>query len=100
MFENQDTSILNAYFGTHSPFWRLAFDSQALELSAVKGTTNIAISLNLVQTMRIRSLTGITASLDIEIEIYGHPFIYILSAARLIRKNGEVLPQPMLILNL
>ncbi|ATM88077.1 cyclic di-GMP phosphodiesterase [Yersinia enterocolitica] len=73
MFEDQDTSILNTYFGTHSPFWRLAFDSQALELSAIKGTTIIAIPLNSVQTMKIRSLTGITASLDVEIKIYGHP---------------------------
>lgn len=73
MFQDQDTSILNTYFGTHSPFWRLAFDSQALELSAIKEIANIAIPLNSVQTMKIRGLTGITASLDIEIEIYGHP---------------------------
>ncbi|VTP85475.1 RNase II stability modulator [Yersinia enterocolitica subsp. enterocolitica] len=73
MFQDQDTSILNTYFGTHRPFWRLAFDSQALELSAIKEIANIAIPLNSVQTMKIRSLTGITASLDIEIEIYGHP---------------------------
>lgn len=73
MFEDKDTSILNTYFGTHSPFWRLACDSQALELSANRDTTNIAIPINSVQTMKIRALSGVTASLDIEIEIYGNP---------------------------
>lgn len=100
MFQDQDTSILNTYFGTHSPFWRLAFDSQALELSAIKEIANIAIPLNSVQTMKIRGLTGITASLDIEIEIYGHPFICILLAEKLMTKSGEEQPQPMPILNL
>ncbi|AUQ41497.1 cyclic di-GMP phosphodiesterase [Yersinia ruckeri] len=73
MFEDQDTSILNTYFGTHSPFWRLAFDSQALELSAVKGITNIAVPLESLQTAKVRALTAITSSLELHITIYGNP---------------------------
>ena len=46
MTENQDErSILYAHFGTHSPYWRLAADSDAFELAAVKGAANIAMAL-------------------------------------------------------
>lgn len=74
MTETQDEkSILYLHFGTPSPYWRLAADSDAIELSAVKGATNIAMALKPEQAQAIRALTGITASLRIDIVLYGDP---------------------------
>ncbi|RBL80697.1 cyclic di-GMP phosphodiesterase [Streptomyces cavourensis] len=74
MTETQDDkSILYLHFGTPSPYWRLAADSDAIELSAVKGATNIAMALQPEQAQAIRALTGITASLRIDISLYGEP---------------------------
>ncbi|HCW20224.1 MAG TPA: cyclic di-GMP phosphodiesterase, partial [Achromobacter sp.] len=72
MTENQDErSILHTHFGTHSPYWRLSADSDAFELAAVKGAANIAMALRPDQADAIRSLTGITSSLRIDITLYG-----------------------------
>ncbi|MCW0206041.1 Cyclic di-GMP phosphodiesterase Gmr [Achromobacter veterisilvae] len=72
MTENQDErSILYAHFGTHSPYWRLAADSDAFELAAVKGAANIAMALRPEQAATIRGLTGITSSVRIDIALYG-----------------------------
>jgi cyclic di-GMP phosphodiesterase Gmr len=65
--------LLNAHFGTNSPYWRLAFDSNALALSAVKGKTHVAVALSAMQAAKIRRLSGITASLDITITLGGEP---------------------------
>jgi cyclic di-GMP phosphodiesterase Gmr len=65
--------LLNAHFGTNSPYWRLTFDSNALALSAVKGKTHMAVALSAMQAAKIRRLSGITASLDITITISGEP---------------------------
>ena len=74
MTETQDEkSILYLHFGTPSPYWRLAADSDAIELSAVKGATNIAMALQPEQAQAIRALTGITSSLRIDISLYGEP---------------------------
>ena len=67
MTENQDEkSILHTHFGTHSPYWRLSADSDAIELAAVKGATNIAMALRPDQAAEVRSLTGITSSVRID----------------------------------
>lgn len=72
MTENQDEkAILHTHFGTHSPYWRLSADSDAIELAAVKGATNIAMALRPDQADIIRSLTGITSSVRIDISLYG-----------------------------
>lgn len=72
--DNQDDrSLLYQYFGTHSPYWRLASDSDAFELSAIKGAANIATALSPEQAAAIRDLTGITSSLRIEVKLYGEP---------------------------
>jgi cyclic di-GMP phosphodiesterase Gmr len=65
--------LLNAHFGTNSPYWRLTFDSNALALSAVKGKTHMAVALSAMQAATIRRLSGITASLDITITLGGEP---------------------------
>jgi len=72
--DSQDErSILYTHFGTHSPYWRLAADSDAFELAAVKGAANIATALRPEQAAAIRALTGITSSLQIDITLYGDP---------------------------
>ncbi|MGN6455367.1 MAG: PAS domain S-box protein, partial [Achromobacter mucicolens] len=72
MTENQDEkSILHTHFGTQSPYWRLSADSDAIELAAVKGATNIAMALRPDQAEAVRSLTGITSSVRIDIMLYG-----------------------------
>ncbi|ANS45319.1 cyclic di-GMP phosphodiesterase [Serratia inhibens] len=73
MFADQGPMLLNAHFGTNSPYWRLAFDSNALELSAVKGKAHMAVALSAMQAAKIRRLSGITASLDISIMLVGEP---------------------------
>ncbi|MGB8666848.1 MAG: cyclic di-GMP phosphodiesterase [Serratia inhibens] len=73
MFADQGPMLLNAHFGTNSPYWRLAFDSNALELSAVKGKAHMAVALSAMQAAKIRRLSGITASLDISITLVGEP---------------------------
>ncbi|SMB54454.1 modulator of Rnase II stability [Serratia proteamaculans] len=73
MFADQGPMLLNAHFGTNSPYWRLTFDSNALALSAVKGKTHMAVALSAMQAAKIRRLSGITASLEITITISGEP---------------------------
>lgn len=73
MLADQGPMLLNAHFGTSSPYWHLAFDSNALELTAVKGKTHIAVALSDMQAAKIRRLSGITASLDLTIQLSGQP---------------------------
>lgn len=73
MIENQDSSILYQHFGTPRPYWRLHADSHALELSAEKNMTNVAVALTPYQASTIRGLTGITSSFTLEITLYGAP---------------------------
>ncbi|HEI8868606.1 cyclic di-GMP phosphodiesterase [Serratia sp. AKBS12] len=73
MFADPGPVLLNTLFGTSSPYWRLSFDSNALELTAVKGTAHIAVTLTALQAAKIRRLTGVTSSLDIAIELSGEP---------------------------
>ncbi|TQI77835.1 cyclic di-GMP phosphodiesterase Gmr [Serratia fonticola] len=73
MFADQGPTLLNAHFGTSSPYWHLAFDSNALELTAIKGKTYLAVALSEMQAAKIRRLTGVTASLDLTIQLGGQP---------------------------
>ncbi len=73
MIDDQGRTTLYMYFGTYSPYWRLSADSDAIELAAVKGSTNIAAPLSRHQAVRVRDLTGITSSVRIDISLYGNP---------------------------
>ncbi|WON76806.1 cyclic di-GMP phosphodiesterase [Serratia sp. UGAL515B_01] len=73
MSADQGPTLLNTHFGTCSPYWHLAFDSNALELTAVKDKTHVAVALSDMQAAKIRRLSGITASLDITIQLGGQP---------------------------
>lgn len=73
MSAEQGPTLLNNHFGTCSPYWQLAFDSNALELTAVKGKTHVAVALSEMQAAKVRRLSGVTASLDLTIQLGGQP---------------------------
>src|SRR5476651_179127 len=71
MTDSQDDSMLYLHFGTPRPYWRLGSDSNALELSAEKGVTNVAVSLSGYQAAQIRELTGITSCFPMDVSLFG-----------------------------
>lgn len=73
MFADQSSTLLNTHFGTNSPYWRLAFDSNALVLSAVKGKAHVAVALSATQAAKIHRLGGVTSNLDLIIKLAGEP---------------------------
>lgn len=86
MFADPGPQRLHTLFGTSSPYWRLAFDSNALELTAVKGKTYLAVELNAMQAAKIRRLTGVTSSLDLAIPLSGEP-IHLHLVGRRVNKH-------------
>lgn len=75
MYDENDGEMLEVHFGTSSPYWRLGSDSNALELSADRDLTNISVALSPAQAAKIRSLTGVTSSFELEIALFGEPFL-------------------------
>ncbi|MCW0054078.1 PAS domain S-box protein, partial [Burkholderia pseudomallei] len=73
MDDENDSAVLEAHLGTRSPCWRLGSDSNALELAAVRGLTNVAVALTSEQAARIRVLTGVTSHLVLELSLFGDP---------------------------
>ncbi|KML54483.1 RNase II stability modulator [Burkholderia cepacia] len=71
MDDENDSAVLEAHVGTRSPCWRLGSDSNALELAAVRGLTNVAVALTVEQAARIRALTGVTSHLVLDIVLFG-----------------------------
>jgi len=71
-FDENDCAVLEVLLGTKSPCWRLGSDSNALELAAVRGLTNVSVALTDAQAAQIRSLTGVTSHLQLEISLFGH----------------------------
>ncbi|WP_175689608.1 cyclic di-GMP phosphodiesterase [Burkholderia anthina] len=72
MDDENDSAVLEAHVGTRSPCWRLGSDSNALELAAVRGMTNLAIALTAEQAARVRELTGVTSHLVLDITLFGN----------------------------
>ena len=72
MDDENDSAVLEAHVGTRSPCWRLGSDSNALELAAVRGLTNVAVALTVEQAACIRALTGVTSHL-LDIALFGEP---------------------------
>ena len=73
MDDENESAVLEAHFGTRSPCWRLGVDSNALELAAERGLTNISVALTTEQAARIRALTGVTSHLVFDIKLFGDP---------------------------
>ena len=71
MNDEQHGAVLQTYFGTSSPCWRLSFDSNALELAAVRGPANVSVVLTGPQAGKIRALTGVTSHLVLDVSLFG-----------------------------
>jgi cyclic di-GMP phosphodiesterase Gmr len=69
--EDIDSPQLFTHFGTVSPYWRLTADSDALELSGDQSTASVAVELSAAQADIIRQMTGVIASLAMDITIFG-----------------------------
>ncbi|WP_017346246.1 cyclic di-GMP phosphodiesterase [Pantoea sp. A4] len=72
MTDEQGQTLLYTLFGTTSPHWRLAADSDALNLAAdEKSTTQHALALLPAQAALLRSMTVITSSINLTLLLHG-----------------------------
>lgn len=72
MTDEQGQTLLYSYFGTTSPHWHLASDSDALHFAEDENAEiNIAVALTPVQAALIRAMTVITSSVNLSIPLHG-----------------------------
>lgn len=72
MMDDQEQNLLFRYMGTHSPWWRLTADSNALHLAATESADIIqVVALEDEQAAMIRQLTVITSSIAMTLPLYG-----------------------------
>ncbi|MDY1038965.1 cyclic di-GMP phosphodiesterase [Enterobacteriaceae bacterium RIT714] len=72
MIDDLEQNLLFRYMGTHSPWWRLTADSNALHLAASENAdTTQVVALNDDQAECIRQLTVITSSITMTLSLYG-----------------------------
>ncbi|WP_368542016.1 cyclic di-GMP phosphodiesterase [Enterobacter soli] len=72
MMDDLEQNLLFRYMGTHSPWWRLTADSNALHLAASESADVIqVVALDEDQADLIRQLTVITSSISMTLSLYG-----------------------------
>ncbi|MCF8580903.1 cyclic di-GMP phosphodiesterase [Enterobacter ludwigii] len=72
MMDDLEQNLLFRYMGTHSPWWRLSADSNALHLAASENAdVTQVVSLDDEQADLIRQLTVITSSISMTLSLYG-----------------------------
>ncbi|MBT1804409.1 cyclic di-GMP phosphodiesterase [Enterobacter hormaechei subsp. xiangfangensis] len=72
MMDDLEQNLLFRYMGTHSPWWRLTADSNALHLAASESADIIqVVALDDEQASLIRQLTVITSSIAMTLPLYG-----------------------------
>lgn len=70
--DDLEQNLLFRYLGTHSPWWRLTADSNALHLAASESADIIqVVALDDEQAALIRQLTVITSSIAMTLPLYG-----------------------------
>ena len=70
--DDLEQNLLFRYMGTHSPWWRLTADSNALHLAASESADIIqVVALDDEQAALIRQLTVITSSIAMSLPLYG-----------------------------
>lgn len=70
--DDLEQNLLFRYMGTHSPWWRLTADSNALHLAASESADIIQlVALDDEQAALIRQLTVITSSIAMTLPLYG-----------------------------
>jgi len=71
MIDDLEQNLLFRYMGTHSPWWRLTVDSNALHLAASENAdTTQVIALDDDQADNIRQMTVITSSITMTLSLY------------------------------
>ena len=71
MMDDLEQNLLFRYMGTHSPWWRLTADSNALHLAASESADiTQVVALSDEQAERIRELTVITSSISMTLSLY------------------------------
>lgn len=77
MFETKediDNPQLFTHFGTASPYWRLTADSNTLQLTGQDDRiATVGVELSVEQAESVRTLSGITSSLVLDVKIFGSP---------------------------
>ena len=72
MMDDLEQNLLFRYMGTHSPWWRLSADSNALHLAASENAdVTQVIALDDDQADLIRHLTVITSSISMTLSLFG-----------------------------
>ncbi|HCT5798690.1 cyclic di-GMP phosphodiesterase [Enterobacter hormaechei] len=72
MMDDLEQNLLFRYMGTHSPWWRLTADSNALHLAASESADIIqVVALDDEQAALIRQITVITSSIAMTLPLYG-----------------------------
>lgn len=72
MMDDLEQNLLFRYMGTHSPWWRLSADSNALHLAASENAdVTQVIALDDKQADLIRHLTVITSSISMTLSLFG-----------------------------
>ncbi|MBZ0057008.1 cyclic di-GMP phosphodiesterase [Leclercia barmai] len=72
MIDDLEQNLLFRYMGTHSPWWRLTADSNALHLAASESAeTTQVVALTDEQADSIRQMTVITSSITMTLSLYG-----------------------------
>lgn len=72
MIDELEQNLLFRYMGTHSPWWRLSADSNALHLAASENAdVTQEIVLDDEQAALIRQLTVMTSSISLNLSLYG-----------------------------
>ena len=72
MIDDLEQNLLFRYMGTHSPWWRLTADSNALHLAASESAdTTQVVALIDEQASHIRQMTVITSSITMTLSLYG-----------------------------
>lgn len=72
MMDDLEQNLLFRYMGTHSPWWRLTADSNALHLAASESADVVqVVALTDDQADLIRQLTVITSSITLSLSLYG-----------------------------
>jgi len=72
VLDDLEQNLLFRYMGTHSPWWRLTADSNALHLAASESADIIqVVALDDEQAALIRQLTVITSSIAMTLPLYG-----------------------------
>ena len=72
MIDELEQNLLFRYMGTHSPWWRLSADSNALHLAASENAdVTQEIVLDDEQAAQIRQLTVMTTSISLNLSLYG-----------------------------